>query len=81
MLEAAYDREINIQFSGNSSAVSMPIAPPSKLETVALCCVRKKTNILEWNFKVANRTSFLICHTCQVDGLSWQMGKCSLNTH
>ena len=43
----------------------------SQLETsVALCCVTK-LHILEWPFIVPS-TSFLIWHTCQVDGLSWQ---------
>ena len=60
-------------------AVSMPIA--CSLKTVALGCVTK-LNILEWPFIVPSTRcicviimmfiSFLICHTCQVDGLSWQ---------
>ena len=51
---------------------------PSKLETsVVLCCVTK-LHILGWPFIVHSTRltcviiSFLICHTCQVDGLSWQ---------
>ena len=48
-LEAAYGREINITFSGNSSdghycSQHATLHAPSKLETsVALCCVTKLT--------------------------------------
>jgi hypothetical protein len=50
MLEAAYGRELNVQFSGNTSGGYS--CSPSKLETsVALCCV-KKLHILEWHFIV-----------------------------
>jgi hypothetical protein len=57
-LEAAYGREMNMTFSGNSLAlvdiptVSMPIAHPLKVETsLELCCVIK-LHILEWPFIV-----------------------------
>ncbi len=56
-LEMAYGREMNIQFTGNSSgghSCSQHAShhAPSKLATsVALCCVIK-LHILEWSFIV-----------------------------
>ncbi len=59
-LETAYGREMNIQFTGNSSSGhscnqhANCTLPPSKLTTsVALCCV-KKLHILEWPIIVAS---------------------------
>ncbi len=58
------------------SAVSMPITRSltQPVTSVALCCV-KKMHILEWSFIVASLRHtcaiiILICHTCEVDGLS-----------
>jgi hypothetical protein len=49
-LEVAYDREMNMQLSGNSYGWQSvcQLHAPSKLETsVALCCVTK-LHIIEW---------------------------------
>ncbi len=65
-LETAYGREMNIQFTGNSSgghSCSQHAShhAPSKLATsVALCCVIK-LHILEWPFIVAS-----LRHTCAI---------------
>ncbi len=64
--ETAYGREINIQFTGNSSGgpflqSACQLQAPSKLATsVALCCVIK-LHILEWPFIVAS-----LRHTCVI---------------
>ncbi len=64
---SAYGREINIQFTSNSSGGHICSHTPSKLVTsVALCCVIK-LHILEWSFIVAS-----LRHTCEVIMLSNQ---------
>ncbi len=64
-LKTAYGREINIQFTGNSSGGQLHA--PSKLATsVELCCVIK-LHILEWPFIVAS-----LRHTCAIIMLSNQ---------
>ncbi len=67
-LKTAYGREINIQFTGNSSgghSCSQQLHTTSKLATsVALCCVIK-LHILEWPFIVAS-----LRHTCAIIMLS-----------
>ncbi len=71
-LETAYCREMNIQFTGNSSGGHSlqsvcQLHAPSKLVTfVALCCVIKLL-ILEWSFIVAS-----LRHTCAIIMLSKQ---------
>ncbi len=71
-LETAYCREMNIQFTGNSSgghscSQHANCMLPSKLATsVALCCVIK-LHILEWPFIVAS-----LRHTCAIIMLSNQ---------
>ncbi len=68
-LEMAYVREINIQFTGNSSGgnSACQLHAPSKLATsVALCCVIK-LHILEWSFIVAS-----LRYTCAIIMLSNQ---------
>ncbi len=63
-LEKAYGREINIQFTGNSSgghSCSKQLHAPSKLATsVALCCVIK-LHILDWPFIMGS-----LRHTCAI---------------
>ena len=71
LLEAAYGRKMNMKLSGNSSVGHSC----SQHAIMALCCVTKLHN-LEWPFtvpclRIMLFISFLICHTCQVDGLSW----------
>jgi len=71
-LETAYGREMNIQFTGNSSGghsckSACQLHAPSKLVTsVGLCCVIK-LHILEWPFIVAS-----LRHTCAIIMLSNQ---------
>ncbi len=70
-LETAYGREMNIQFTGNSSGghswSACQLHAPSKLATsVALCCVIK-LHILDWPFIVAS-----LRHTCAIIMLSNQ---------
>ncbi len=71
-LETAYGREMNIQFTGNSSgghscSQHANCNAPSKLATsVALCCVIK-LHILEWPFIVAS-----LRRTCAIIMLSNQ---------
>ncbi len=72
ILETAYGRKINIQFTGNSSgehscSQHASLHASSKLATsVALCCVIK-FDILEWPFIVAS-----LRHTCAIIMLSNQ---------
>ncbi len=64
-LEMSYGREMNIQFTGNSSgghssAVSMPIAlSPQKTCDICGIVLLIKQHILEWYFIVAS-----LRHTC-----------------
>ncbi len=69
-LETAYGREINIQFTGNSSgghSCSQQLHAPSKFVTsVALCCVIK-LHILDWPFIMGS-----LRHICAIIKLSNQ---------
>jgi hypothetical protein len=87
-LKAACGREINIPLFENSCVVHScskhaNCTLPQPETSVALCCVTK-LHILEWPFIVSSTRCTcvmimlfhrLICHTCQVDGLSWQRRK------
>ncbi len=64
-LETAYGREMNIQFTGNSSgghscSQHANCMLPQNLLHLALCCVIK-LHILEWPFIVAS-----LRHTCAI---------------
>ncbi len=74
-LNTAYGREMNIQFTDNSSgghscsqhANCMPIARSLNLRHLWHCAVRLKLHILEWPFIVAS-----LRHTCAIIMLSNQ---------
>ena len=72
MLEATYGRERNTHSSGNSSGghscsqqakCTLPVWQNSTFKSDLLLSAAQGAPVW-W--------SFLICHTCQVDGLSWQ---------
>ena len=74
MLEAAYGGEINIKLSGNSSAVSMPIASIVLCDTTAhfkvdFYCPQHKVHLCNYNAVII--ISFLIIHPLDKCGLSW----------
>ncbi len=77
-LETTYGREINIQFTGNSSGGHSC----SQHTNCTLPQNLRQLHILEWPFIVVSLRhtcaitiliSILICHICEVDGLSRQM--------